>query len=121
MIRAVERFVAQRDTGLWKSRVKVGKTTGKKVAVIGAGPAGLTAAYYLAKQGHGVTVFEALPFAGGMLRFGVPEYRLPLSILNKEIQNIMDMGIDLKLNSPVKDLTPCFSKALMRCSLRWEA
>jgi len=104
MIRAVERFVAQRDTGLWKSRVKVGKATGKKVAVIGAGPAGLTAAYYLVKQGHGATVFEVLPFAGGMLRFGVPEYRLPLSVLNQEIQNIMDMGIDLKLNSPVKDL-----------------
>ncbi|MEE9399290.1 MAG: FAD-dependent oxidoreductase [Dehalococcoidales bacterium] len=57
--------------------------TGKKVAIIGSGPAGLTAAYYLTKLGHSVTVFEALPEPGGMIHFGIPDYRLPKDILLK--------------------------------------
>ena len=60
--------------------------TGKKVAIIGAGPAGLSAGYYLSNQGHSVEVFESMPQAGGWLRYGIPEYRLPKAILDKEIE-----------------------------------
>ena len=74
---------------------------GKKVAVIGAGPAGLAAAYYLAVAGYAVTVFEALPVAGGWLSVGIPEYRLPKDIINAEIKIIADLGVDIKLNTRV--------------------
>ncbi|MGE5549208.1 MAG: NADH-quinone oxidoreductase subunit NuoF [Bacteroidota bacterium] len=68
----------------------------QKVAVIGAGPAGLTAAHYLAKQGYGVTVFEALPVAGGMMAVGIPEYRLPKKALNAEIDAIKQLGVEIR-------------------------
>jgi len=68
----------------------------KKVAVIGAGPAGLANAYYLALLGHAVTIFEALPEPGGMLRYGIPEYRLPKAVLDAELQPLWDMGVELK-------------------------
>jgi heterodisulfide reductase subunit A len=71
----------------------------EKIAVIGAGPAGLTAAYFLRLKGYQVTVFEASGQAGGMLRFGIPAYRLPRNVLDQEIQHILDHGIDLKLNT----------------------
>ena len=74
---------------------------GKKVAIIGSGPAGLLAAYDLRKMGYSVTIFEALPMAGGMLAVGIPEYRLPRSILNKEIGYLLRMGVELKLNTPI--------------------
>jgi len=70
--------------------------TGKKVAVIGGGPAGLTAAYFLRLKGHAVTVFEAQEFLGGMLRYGIPEYRLPKDVLQKEIDLIIKTGIAVK-------------------------
>lgn len=72
--------------------------TNKKVAIIGGGPAGLTAAYFLRKQGHSVTVFEQMEKMGGMLRYGIPEYRLPKAVLDKEIRLIEDMGVTLKNN-----------------------
>lgn len=72
-----------------------------KVAVIGSGPAGLTCAYYLAKKGYQVTIFEALPVAGGMLAVGIPEYRLPKNILQKEIEAIQSLGIEIKTNCAV--------------------
>ena len=72
--------------------------TGKRVAVIGGGPAGLANAYYLALKGHAVTIFEALPHAGGMLRYGIPEYRLPKRVLDAEMQPLWDMGVELKTN-----------------------
>ena len=75
-----------------------------KVAVVGAGPAGLSAAYFLAKKGYAVTVFEALPVAGGMMSVGVPEHRLPRKVVNWEIDNIKKMGVKIKTNSPVKDV-----------------
>ncbi len=74
-----------------------------RIAVIGAGPAGLSAAWDLAHEGYQVTVFEALSVAGGMLAVGIPEYRLPKNILEKEIQNIKGLGVDIKLNTPVQD------------------
>jgi len=73
--------------------------TGKRVAVIGAGPAGLTNAYYLALKGHAVTIFEALPEPGGMLRYGIPEYRLPKRLLDAELEPLWKMGVELKTNT----------------------
>jgi NADPH-dependent glutamate synthase beta subunit-like oxidoreductase/NAD-dependent dihydropyrimidine dehydrogenase PreA subunit len=71
------------------------------VAIVGSGPAGLTAAYYLAKAGFRVTIFEALPEAGGMLRWGIPAYRLPRHVLDGEIQDILAMGVELKCNGRI--------------------
>jgi len=70
--------------------------SGLKVAVIGGGPAGLSCAYYLRRLGHGVTILEAMPKLGGMLRYGIPEYRLPKKILDWEIQSILDLGIEVQ-------------------------
>ena len=85
---------------------EVASATGKTVAVIGGGPAGLTAAYFLAVKGHKVTIFDAMPKMGGMLRYGIPEYRLPKSVLDKEIALIEKLGVELKNNIKVgKDLT----------------
>jgi NADH-quinone oxidoreductase subunit F len=78
----------------------------EKVAIVGAGPSGLSAAYFLALKGYGVTVFEKLPHAGGMLRYGIPAYRLPKEILDREIENIVNLGVEIR--TPVsfgKDLT----------------
>ena len=84
----------------------VAPSTGKKVAVVGGGPAGITAAFYLRQDGHAVTIYEQMPALGGMLRYGIPEYRLPKELLDRDIQPILDMGIDVKLNSALgKDVT----------------
>jgi len=73
-------------------------STGKKVAIVGAGPAGLTAAFDLAKQGHSVTVFEALDAAGGMTRWGIPEYRLPYDVIDEDVDIIRSVGVDIRYN-----------------------
>lgn len=73
-------------------------STGKKVAVIGGGPAGLTFAYFMAKNGHRVAVYEMMPKAGGMLRYGIPEYRLPKAVLDDEIRLIEEMGVEIRTN-----------------------
>ncbi len=78
--------------------------TGKKVAVIGAGPAGLTAALDLSRLGHAVTVFDALPVAGGMMRVGIPPHRLPTELLDWEIQQILDEGVEMRLGTRVDDV-----------------
>ncbi|NIM14709.1 MAG: FAD-dependent oxidoreductase [Candidatus Aminicenantes bacterium] len=81
-------------------------TKKEKVAIIGAGPAGLTAAYYLIRMGYAVTVFEALPVAGGMMVVGIPEYRLPRDIINAEIEAITALGVEIKTNTKIgKDIT----------------
>ncbi|MFQ5420388.1 MAG: FAD-dependent oxidoreductase, partial [Anaerolineae bacterium] len=82
----------------------------ERVAVIGAGPCGLTAAKDLVQAGYGVTVFEALPVAGGMLRVGVPEYRLPTRIVNREVQEIVDLGVELRLSTRVENLDMLFAE-----------
>jgi NADPH-dependent glutamate synthase beta subunit-like oxidoreductase len=74
------------------------------VAIVGSGPAGLTAAYYLAKLGHSVTVFEALPEPGGMMRVGIPRYRLPREVLDSEIEGIKSVGVEIKTNNKVESL-----------------
>jgi glutamate synthase (NADPH/NADH) small chain len=81
-------------------------STGKKVAVVGAGPAGLTAAFDLAKQGHSVTVYEALDKPGGMTRWGIPEYRLPYDIIDEDVDMIRAVGVDLRCNTAIgKDIS----------------
>jgi heterodisulfide reductase subunit A-like polyferredoxin len=82
----------------------------RRVAVIGAGPCGLTAAQDLRLAGYPVTIFEAMPVAGGMLRLGVPEYRLPATIIEREIQDILDLGIELRLNHRVENLDDVFAE-----------
>jgi heterodisulfide reductase subunit A len=78
--------------------------TGKQVAVVGSGPAGLTVAQDMVQKGHDVTVFEALPVAGGMMRVGIPDYRLSPEALQRDIDAILDMGVDLQLNTRIDDV-----------------
>jgi NADH-quinone oxidoreductase subunit F len=103
-IRMLKRYASEHDTHLWERNSHIAPATGKKVAVVGSGPAGLTAAYYLAKLGHSVTVFEALPEPGGMMRVGIPDYRLPKDILGAEIKEIEKTGISIKTNSRIESL-----------------
>jgi len=110
-IRVLKRFAAEHDTGLWKQNSKVLPSSGKKVAVVGSGPAGLTTAYYLAKLGHKITVFEALPVTGGMMRLGIPEYRLPREVLNREIDEIKAVGVEIRTNSKVESLDELFEQS----------
>ena len=96
-IQPIERFLADRDFSSGKPYVpKVKAARDEKIAIIGSGPAGLTAAYLLAREGYRVTVFEKLPVAGGMMAVGIPEYRLPREIIAREIGVIQDMGVEIK-------------------------
>ena len=93
----VKRFAADKDLeDMWTPVPK--PRNGKKVAIIGGGPAGLTCAYYLVLDGYEPTVFEALPELGGMLRYGIPEYRLPKKVLDKEIGWIVNLGVEVHTN-----------------------
>lgn len=95
----LERFCADyHNRNSQKKPPRKPQTNGKKVAVIGGGPAGLTCAGDLAKKGYDVTVFEAFHKAGGVLVYGIPEFRLPKSIVEKEIENLKDLGVDIKTN-----------------------
>lgn len=107
-IRSLKRFAAEQDTGSWNQNFKVTSSTGKQVAVVGSGPTGLTAAYYLTKLGHSVTVYEALPEAGGMMRVGIPSYRLPREVLAAEIKEIERLGVEVKTNTKVESLGSLF-------------
>ncbi len=96
-INHLKRFVS--DQGITASKREdrpIQTPTGHRIAVVGGGPAGLSAAYYLAKQGHGVTIFEAMPELGGMLRYAIPEYRLPRKVLEREIADILQLGIEVR-------------------------
>lgn len=78
----------------------------ERVAIVGAGPTGLSAAYYLARRGYRVTVFDAMPVAGGMMAIGIPDYRLPRAELNRDIEAMQDLGVELKLNTAIgRDIT----------------
>ena len=101
-INSVERFIG--DFGLEKGlepKKLSDETRSEKIAVVGSGPGGLSAAYHLARRGYPVTVFEAFPKSGGMLRYGIPDYRLPQNILDAEIDRILRMGVELQLNKAV--------------------
>src|SRR5437763_4604231 len=78
--------------------------TGKRVLVVGAGPSGLSAAYHLTRLGHSVTVKDAGAAPGGMMRYGIPKYRLPREVLDAETSRILDMGVTLDLNTTVTDI-----------------
>ena len=108
-IHAIERFLGRRAwEQKWKPRFDA-EPSGKRVLVVGAGPSGLSAAYHLTRLGHAVTIREAGPMAGGMMRFGIPKYRLPRDVLDYEIQRILDMGVTLELNTKVEDIEAAFS------------
>jgi 2-oxoacid:acceptor oxidoreductase delta subunit (pyruvate/2-ketoisovalerate family) len=103
-INSVERFLG--DEAL-KQRWRFDapdQESGRHVLVVGAGPSGLSAAYQLRRLGHAVTLMDAAPKAGGMMRFGIPKYRLPRDVLDAEVQRIVDIGVDLRLNAKVHDL-----------------
>ncbi len=99
-IRQVKRYAADKDLedAANTYRPEIADPTGKDVAIIGAGPSGLSAGYFLAQKGHKCTIFEAQPKCGGMLRYGIPEFRLPKDILDKEIDLIKDVGVNIKNN-----------------------
>ena len=102
-IHAVERFLGDEAIKCgWK--VESAPASGKRVLVIGAGPSGLSAAWHLRLLGHEVTIMEAGPYAGGMMRFGIPKYRLPRDVLDAEIKRIEDMGVAIRLNSKVDNV-----------------
>jgi NADPH-dependent glutamate synthase beta subunit-like oxidoreductase/Pyruvate/2-oxoacid:ferredoxin oxidoreductase delta subunit len=105
-INALERFVGDLAIEKHLKLTKLTDTTyPEKVAVVGAGPAGLSCAYQLARRGYAVTVFEAFSHAGGMLRYGIPRYRLPLDVMDAEIQRILDLGVELRCNTIIgKDI-----------------
>jgi formate dehydrogenase (NADP+) beta subunit len=110
-IRELKRFAAGNDKDhIWLEKIQKKPSSGKKVAVIGSGPAGLTAAFYLALQGHAVTVFESLPRAGGMMRYGIPQYRLPREVLDSEIKYIEETGINIRTGTTVESVDKLFEE-----------
>ncbi|MGD9958892.1 NAD(P)-binding protein [Nocardioides sp.] len=103
-INSVERFIGDRAIDQHWALPANAPATGKHVLVVGAGPSGLSAAYQLARRGHRVTVRDSAAQAGGMMRFGIPAYRLPREVLDAEIRRITDLGVELQLGSGVTDL-----------------
>jgi NADPH-dependent glutamate synthase beta subunit-like oxidoreductase len=105
-IRAVERFLGDLGQALAKDVVKAGPPNGKKVAVVGSGPAGHSAAYQLARLGYDVTIFEKSPKAGGLNRGGIPDWVLPQDVLDREIERLVELGITIKTNTEIgKDVS----------------
>ncbi len=94
-----DQTIDEEQTGELLLPVEPKADTGKKIAIVGGGPAGLAAAFYARLEGHSVKIFEALPKPGGMLRYGIPSYRLPRDLLDKEINVLWRMGVELQVNS----------------------
>ena len=110
-IAGLKRFVADQYYASEHERpVRCEQTKTEKVAVVGSGPAGLTAAQDLVRLGYGVTVFESLPVAGGMMRVGIPTYRLPRELIEREVSDIVSLGVDLRLNTRVESVDGLFSQ-----------
>ncbi|MDH5176445.1 MAG: NAD(P)-binding protein, partial [Gammaproteobacteria bacterium] len=103
-VNAIERFIGDEALKRGWQFTPPARETGKRVLVVGAGPSGLSAAYQLARAGHRVTIREAGPLAGGMMRFGIPKYRLPRDVLDAEIARIVALGVTIELNSKVSDV-----------------
>ncbi len=103
-IHSVERFLGDLAIERGWQFDKPAVSSGKSVLIVGAGPSGLSAAYHLARLGHEVTIKEAGPMAGGMMRFGIPKYRLPRNVLDAEVDRIRALGVKIELNEKVDDL-----------------
>ncbi|HLJ21677.1 MAG TPA: NAD(P)-binding protein [Stellaceae bacterium] len=103
-INSVERFLGDEAIRRGWRFAPPEAESGKRVLVVGAGPSGLSAAYHLRRMGHQVTIHDAGPAAGGMMRFGIPKYRLPREVLDAEVKRILDLGVELKLNSKVDNI-----------------
>ena len=103
-INSVERFLGDEAIKQGWQLAPPERESGKKVLVVGAGPSGMSAAYHLRRLGHAVTVKDAGPYLGGMMRFGIPKYRLPREVLDAEMQRIVDLGVTVKLNSKVDNI-----------------
>jgi len=111
-INHLKRFVADHDLTIERepeNQITLSEKTGK-VAIVGAGPAGITCAFELVKKGHSVTVFEAESECGGMMRYGIPEYRLPKEVLGDEINYIKELGVEIKTNTPVDNIESLFNQ-----------
>ena len=110
-IRSLKRFMADYELNVGREKATpVERTKEDKVAVIGSGPAGLACAYDLIREGYPVTVFEAAPKTGGLLRYGIPEYRLPDKVLDNEISYLEELGVEIKTSSPVKKFEDVFNQ-----------
>ncbi len=103
-INSVERFLGDEALKQGWKLAPPAADSGKHVLVVGAGPSGMSAAYHLRRLGHRVTVHDAGPFLGGMMRFGIPKYRLPREVLDAEMQRVVDLGVEVKLNSKVDNI-----------------
>jgi 2-oxoacid:acceptor oxidoreductase delta subunit (pyruvate/2-ketoisovalerate family) len=103
-INSVERFLGDEAIRRGWRFAPPARESGKRVLIVGAGPSGLSAAYHLRRLGHRVAIYEAGPVAGGMMRFGIPKYRLPRDVLEAEVRRILDMGVELALNARVDNI-----------------
>jgi 2-oxoacid:acceptor oxidoreductase delta subunit (pyruvate/2-ketoisovalerate family) len=103
-INSVERFLGDQAIAQGWKFAPTAPASGKKVLVVGAGPSGMSAAYHLARMGHQVSVYEAGPLPGGMMRFGIPQYRLPRQVLDAEVQRIVDLGVSIHYNTKVSNV-----------------
>jgi NADPH-dependent glutamate synthase beta subunit-like oxidoreductase len=108
-IRGLKRVADDNDTGLWRQYSKQLPPSGRRAAVIGAGPAGLTVAWYLAKKGHAVTVFDAHSAGGGTARYGIPSYRVPPEVVDREVGEVEKLGVKFEYGTTIEDLDTLFS------------
>jgi heterodisulfide reductase subunit A len=124
-IRALKRFMADYEQKVGRKKATpIERTKEDKVAIIGSGPAGLACAYDLIREGYPVTVFEAAPKAGGLLRYGIPEHRLPKKVVDNEISYIEELGVEIKTNTPVRKVEDIFKKgyeAIFLATGAWES
>ncbi len=102
-IMGLKRTAVENDTSQWHSKISNRTSTGKRVAIVGSGPTGLSAAYYLTRLGHNITIYEEHQEPGGMLRSGIPTYRLPRTVLDADIQVLTKMGVTIKTKTPIGD------------------